>query len=276
MSARLPPASSRPCCGSRRGARCARRWTCRGLRLRSRAEYSRSSKNTAPRLASPTLTRSSRRALPVEPPSSAAICPSLRLGGLVHAPCRGAACARDRLAPHIIRTCGVAGARGVRERAWIRHPAQSPEPPQLDARGGEVLPLASRGGGAAWSRSSLGTAPARLLCLARARPTAWGRLGHSVLPGSGRPTGRPATASRARARRHQGRRFHRHFFLSAFSFFVTMQVARRKTEHDAHWTLNLPSNVRLQGVPEKKLRALDAWEVNDADEGKDAPRQVEP
>ena len=47
-------------------------------------------------------------------------------------------------------------------------------------------------------------------------------------------------------------------------------------EHDAHWTLNLPSNVRLQGVPEKKLRALDAWEVNDAGEGKDAPRQVEP
>ena len=65
-----------------------------------------------------------------------------------------------------------------------------------------------------------------------------------------------------------------HFFI--LFFFVTMQVARRKTEHDAHWTLNLPSNVRLQGVPEKKLRALDAWEVNDAGEGKDAPRQVEP
>jgi hypothetical protein len=55
-----------------------------------------------------------------------------------------------------------------------------------------------------------------------------------------------------------------------------MQVARRKTEHDAHWTLNLPPNVRLQGVPEKELRALDAWEVNDVGEGKDAPRQDEP
>ena len=66
------------------------------------------------------------------------------------------------------------------------------------------------------------------------------------------------------------------FFFSSFFLWVTMQVARRKTEHDAHWTLNLPSNVRLQGVPEKKLKALDAWEVNDAGEGKDAPRQVEP
>ena len=55
-----------------------------------------------------------------------------------------------------------------------------------------------------------------------------------------------------------------------------MQVARRKAEHAAHWTLNLPPNVRLQGVPEKKLRALNAWEVNDAGEGKDAPRQDEP
>eukprot|EP00964_Phaeocystis_antarctica_P105398 scaffold70427_cov57-Phaeocystis_antarctica.AAC.1 len=42
----------------------------------------------------------------------------------------------------------------------------------------------------------LGTVPARLLCLLRARLAA---LGGSVVPGRGRPSGRPATASGARA-----------------------------------------------------------------------------
>ena len=163
----------------------------------------------------------------------------------------------------------------MRERAWIRHPAQSPEPPQLDARGGEVLPLASRGGGAAWSRSSLGTAPARLLCLATARPTAWGAWAARCSQGEAGPLGAPPRPRALELAATKAADFTAIFFLILF-LLVTMQVARRKTEHDAHWTLNLPANVRLQGVPEKKLRALDAWEVNDAGEGKDAPRQVEP
>ena len=45
------------------------------------------------------------------------------------------------------------------------------------------------GGGAAWSKCSLGSAPARLLCLRRARLAA---PGSSALPGRGRPTGFPA------------------------------------------------------------------------------------
>jgi len=50
------------------------------------------------------------------------------------------------------------------------------------------------------------SAPARLLCLPTARLTA---PGSSSLPGRGRPTGNPATASGARASRLQDRRFHR-------------------------------------------------------------------
>ena len=56
---------------------------------------------------------------------------------------------------------------------------------------------------------------------------------------------------------------------------LTTQVARQKADHDAHWTHNLPSNVSLQGVPEKKLQALSAWETSGAAESKDAPRQDE-
>ena len=44
----------------------------------------------------------------------------------------------------------------------------------------------------AWSKCPLGSAPARLLCLPRARLAA---LGSSALPGRGRPTGLPATAA---------------------------------------------------------------------------------
>ena len=51
----------------------------------------------------------------------------------------------------------------------------------------------------AWSKCPLGSAPARLLCLPRARLAA---LGSSARPGKGRPTGRPATAtSRLQSRR---------------------------------------------------------------------------
>ena len=51
----------------------------------------------------------------------------------------------------------------------------------------------------AWSKCPLGSAPARLLCLPRARLAA---LGSSALPERGRPTGRPATAaSRLQSRR---------------------------------------------------------------------------
>ena len=49
----------------------------------------------------------------------------------------------------------------------------------------------------------LGSAPARLLRLLRARLAA---LSSAALPGRGRPTGRPATASDARASRLQSRR----------------------------------------------------------------------
>ena len=47
----------------------------------------------------------------------------------------------------------------------------------------------------AWSKWPLDSAAAQLLCLLRARLAA---LGSSALPGRGRPTGRPATASGAR------------------------------------------------------------------------------
>ena len=60
--------------------------------------------------------------------------------------------------------------------------------------------------GAAWSKCSLGSAPARLLRLLRARLAA---LGGSVLPGRGRPSGRLATALGVRASRLQSRPFPR-------------------------------------------------------------------
>ena len=52
----------------------------------------------------------------------------------------------------------------------------------------------------------LGSAPARLLCLLRSPVAA---PGSSALPGRGRPTGIPTTASGARASRLQRRRCHR-------------------------------------------------------------------
>ena len=54
--------------------------------------------------------------------------------------------------------------------------------------------------------AALGSAPARPLCLLRARLTV---LGSSALPERGPPTGHPATASGAQASRLQSRRFHR-------------------------------------------------------------------
>ena len=62
------------------------------------------------------------------------------------------------------------------------------------------------GGATAWSNCPLGSAPARLLCLLTARLVA---LGSSALPGRGRPTELPATASGARASCLQSRPFHR-------------------------------------------------------------------
>eukprot|EP00964_Phaeocystis_antarctica_P014792 scaffold8163_cov78-Phaeocystis_antarctica.AAC.2 len=59
---------------------------------------------------------------------------------------------------------------------------------------------------AARSKSRLGSAPARVLRLLWARLAA---LTSSALPGRGRPTGSPATASGARASRLQRRRYHR-------------------------------------------------------------------
>eukprot|EP00964_Phaeocystis_antarctica_P144013 scaffold109698_cov60-Phaeocystis_antarctica.AAC.4 len=58
----------------------------------------------------------------------------------------------------------------------------------------------------AWPKRPFGTAPARLLRLLRA---ALGALGGVHSQGRGQLTGRPATASGARARRLQSHRFHR-------------------------------------------------------------------
>ena len=70
-------------------------------------------------------------------------------------------------------------------------------------------------GSAAWSKWRLGSALARHQCilsaLARLLSLCRPRLaaqGGSALPGRDRPTGRPATASGARASRLQSRRFH--------------------------------------------------------------------
>ena len=87
-----------------------------------------------------------------------------------------------------------------------------PRPEQLDKCTPRGINL-SRGwrnllvhaGGTAWSKCPLGSAPARLLRLLRARLVA---LGNSALPRGGRPTGRPATAAGARASRLQSRPFH--------------------------------------------------------------------
>ena len=68
----------------------------------------------------------------------------------------------------------------------------------------EAIPEAE--GNAAWSKCSLGSALARLLRLLRARLAA---SGVSALPGRGRLTERPATASGTRASRLQRRRINR-------------------------------------------------------------------
>ena len=133
-----------------------------------------------------------------------------------------------------------------------------------------VEEVAQHGQGPAWALPQLGSCAspgrARRLGAAWAARCSQGEAGPLGAPP--RPRGLELAATKAAD--------FTAIFFSSFFFLVTTQVARRKTEHDAHWTLNLPANVRLQGVPEKKLRALDAWEVNDAGEGKDAPRQVEP
>ena len=90
---------------------------------------------------------------------------------------------------------------------------------------------------------------------------AWRGLGSSVLPWRGQPSGAECSSQPPpRPPRSPP---------------LTIQVARQKADHDAHWTHNLPPNVSLQGVSKRKLRALSAWEANDAGESKDAPRQDE-
>ena len=141
-----------------------------------------------------------------------------------------------------------------------------------------VEEVAQHGQGPAWALPQLGSCAspgrARRLGAAWAARCSQGEAGplgaRHGLEGSSSPPPGPPISPPFKAADFTA------IFFSSFFFLVTTQVARRKTEHDAHWTLNLPANVRLQGVPEKKLRALDAWEVNDAGEGKDAPRQVEP
>ena len=69
-----------------------------------------------------------------------------------------------------------------------------------------ILKRAQQDGMTAWSKRPLGSAPARLLHLFRARRAA---PGSSALPERGWSTERPATASDARASRLQSRRCHR-------------------------------------------------------------------
>ena len=76
---------------------------------------------------------------------------------------------------------------------------------QLRPHGPWLTQRPQGGGAVAGSKCPLHSAPARLLRLLRARLAA---PGSSVLPGRGRPTGRPAAASAARASRVQSRPFH--------------------------------------------------------------------
>ena len=76
-----------------------------------------------------------------------------------------------------------------------RLPPPSPSPSLISG-------IANLGGPPARSKCSLASAPARLLRLLRARLEA---LGSSALPGRGRATGRPVSASGARASRLQSR-----------------------------------------------------------------------
>ena len=82
----------------------------------------------------------------------------------------------------------------VREVRRLRPRAADWSPPRFEAR---------EGGSIAWSKCPLGSAPARLLCLLRARLAP---LASSALPGRGPATGRLATASAARASRLRSRR----------------------------------------------------------------------
>eukprot|EP00964_Phaeocystis_antarctica_P017412 scaffold9616_cov59-Phaeocystis_antarctica.AAC.1 len=84
--------------------------------------------------------------------------------------------------------------RRNRSRTSSAPPPPSPPPPPPPP----PLPFRSASRTPAWSECVLGSAPARLLRLLRARLTA---LGSSALPGRGRPTGRLVTASGARASR---------------------------------------------------------------------------
>eukprot|EP00964_Phaeocystis_antarctica_P014938 scaffold8253_cov45-Phaeocystis_antarctica.AAC.1 len=97
-----------------------------------------------------------------------------------------------------MRCCSQAHPNPPLTLTSLRHTLAAPSLPAVAAGGA--------GGTAAWSKRPLGSAPARLLRLLRARLTA---LGSSTLPGRDRPIGRPATASGARASRLRSRRFHR-------------------------------------------------------------------
>ena len=75
----------------------------------------------------------------------------------------------------------------------------------LDDLGNDIFIFLAASVLAAWSKRPLGSAPARLLCLLRARLAA---LDSSALAGGGWPSWRPASASGARASRPHSRRCH--------------------------------------------------------------------
>ena len=88
----------------------------------------------------------------------------------------------------------------------VAAPAMVAEPAAMKLK--EIKAELDEQGVAAWSKCSLGSALARLLCLLRAHLVA---LDRSALPVRGQPTGHQANASDAGASRLQSRRFHTAF-----------------------------------------------------------------
>ena len=115
--------------------------------------------------------------------------------------------------PDSRRPCFSPCRRSASEAQPARRADPNPNPDRrqgsIGPQGGDRLVRPGHGGGRGWAartKRPRGSAPARLLRLRRVRLAA---LGSWALPGRRRPTGRPATASGARASRLQSLRFHR-------------------------------------------------------------------
>ena len=98
--------------------------------------------------------------------------------------------------------------RGVGARGYYLRVRRGGAPkPTAAAAATRQVAASVRLGGAAWSKCCLGSAPARRMCLLAARLAVL--AGSALSQGRSRATGRPSTASGARARRLQSRRSHR-------------------------------------------------------------------